>query len=267
MRAIPTLLIHHSGIMAEGLRRILPPTRFRLSWSTHAAVAPGTWLHNVRGGTALCILEADDPAAAEDAVAAVRSLDPDVRIVATGISETAALAALLAGASGYLRPTLEPAAFVTSLDLIVAGAAVVPRGLVARLLGSVDADARVVCARERSAPHSSRPLASEPLHVAHGPAQGAHRPAPPVAGGSTLWKASLPRPGQAEPPRLDGLEFSSRDLAILRGLSVGATNKEIAREADLPLAVVKTRLKSIVRRIGARNRTHAAVWAQERFRD
>ena len=266
MPAIPTLLVHRNGIMAEGLRRILPPSRFKLSWIAHAAMPAGAWPRDARRPK-LCILEADEPAAAANAIAAVRSMNPDVRVVATGTSEPAALAALLAGARGYLRPTLEPAAFVTSLDLIVAGAAVVPRRLVAQLLGAGDADARASCERERPATRSSRSPAAEPRYDEHSPACLAAGSALPVATGSTLWKGRAPQTVIEEPGWLDGLEFSAKDLAILRGLSVGATNKEIAREADLPLAVVKTRLKSIVRRIGVRNRTHAAVWAQGRLRD
>jgi two-component system, NarL family, nitrate/nitrite response regulator NarL len=41
----------------------------------------------------------------------------------------------------------------------------------------------------------------------------------------------------------------------------GETNKVIARKLDTAEATIKVRIKTILRKLGARNRTQAAMWA------
>jgi two-component system, NarL family, nitrate/nitrite response regulator NarL len=60
-------------------------------------------------------------------------------------------------------------------------------------------------------------------------------------------------------PRLRKL--SSRESQILHCLTDGAPNKVIARKLDVAEATVKVHVKSILRKIGAANRTQAAMWA------
>ena len=50
---------------------------------------------------------------------------------------------------------------------------------------------------------------------------------------------------------------------MLRHLCQGLANKEIARELDLQEVTVKLHVKTLYRKIGARNRTHAAIIAKE----
>ncbi|MFD0463254.1 LuxR C-terminal-related transcriptional regulator [Microvirga aerilata] len=73
--------------------------------------------------------------------------------------------------------------------------------------------------------------------------------------------------GQAIPSRIqvpDGAsEFSNRELEILRGLRDGAPNKAIARKLDVAEVTVKLHVKSLLKKIGAENRTRAAIWASE----
>jgi two-component system, NarL family, nitrate/nitrite response regulator NarL len=57
------------------------------------------------------------------------------------------------------------------------------------------------------------------------------------------------------------LHLSPRETSILRCLARGASNKLIAREIKISEATVKIHVKVILRRIGATNRTQAAVWA------
>ncbi|WP_201863922.1 LuxR C-terminal-related transcriptional regulator [Microvirga soli] len=58
-------------------------------------------------------------------------------------------------------------------------------------------------------------------------------------------------------------EFSHRELEILRGLRDGAPNKAIARKLDVAEVTVKLHVKSLLKKIGAENRTRAAIWAAE----
>jgi two-component system, NarL family, nitrate/nitrite response regulator NarL len=60
-------------------------------------------------------------------------------------------------------------------------------------------------------------------------------------------------------PRLRKL--SSREAQILNCLTEGAPNKVIARKLDVAEATVKVHVKSLLRKIGAANRTQAAMWA------
>jgi len=60
-------------------------------------------------------------------------------------------------------------------------------------------------------------------------------------------------------PRLRKL--STRESQILNCLTEGAPNKVIARKLDVAEATVKVHIKAILRKIGATNRTQAAMWA------
>ena len=60
-------------------------------------------------------------------------------------------------------------------------------------------------------------------------------------------------------PRLQKL--STRESQILHCLTDGAPNKVIARKLDVAEATVKVHVKAILRKIGAANRTQAAMWA------
>ena len=58
-------------------------------------------------------------------------------------------------------------------------------------------------------------------------------------------------------------KLSSREAEILRCLMKGEPNKVIARNLDVAEATVKVHVKAILRKIGAGNRTQAAIWATE----
>lgn len=59
----------------------------------------------------------------------------------------------------------------------------------------------------------------------------------------------------------DGPLFSQRERQILCELARGSSNKEIARRFSITESTVKVHLKALLRKIGARNRTQAAIWA------
>jgi two-component system, NarL family, nitrate/nitrite response regulator NarL len=59
----------------------------------------------------------------------------------------------------------------------------------------------------------------------------------------------------------EGPPFSQRERQILCQLSRGSSNKEIARLFNITESTVKVHLKALLRKIGARNRTQAAIWA------
>ncbi|MGX0876823.1 two-component system nitrate/nitrite response regulator NarL [Roseovarius sp. MBR-154] len=64
-------------------------------------------------------------------------------------------------------------------------------------------------------------------------------------------------------PEGDGPRLTPRERAVLIGVSEGKSNKEIARDLDIQEVTVKLHLKTLSRKLGARNRTHAAMIARD----
>jgi two-component system, NarL family, nitrate/nitrite response regulator NarL len=62
---------------------------------------------------------------------------------------------------------------------------------------------------------------------------------------------------------LNARKISPREAEILGLLKEGMSNKVIAQQLDVAEATVKVHVKAILRKIGAANRTQAAMWATE----
>ena len=58
--------------------------------------------------------------------------------------------------------------------------------------------------------------------------------------------------------------LTSRELEMLRGICEGKSNKEIARDHGLQEVTVKLHVKTMSRKLNARNRTHAAMIARDK---
>lgn len=83
-----------------------------------------------------------------------------------------------------------------------------------------------------------------------------------MAAGETYMPLDLHGPGQ-DPGAAPSI-LSPRERQVLAGLCAGHANKEIARDLDLREPTIKLHVKLICRKLGARNRTHAAMIARER---
>jgi DNA-binding NarL/FixJ family response regulator len=92
----------------------------------------------------------------------------------------------------------------------------------------------------------------EDLRAAVRSAAQGHSPLDPRIAGALLPSA---RSGE---PRL-----SDRELEVLRLVSRGLANKQIARALGIAERTVKVHLGNIFRRIGVSDRTSAALWARE----
>ena len=57
--------------------------------------------------------------------------------------------------------------------------------------------------------------------------------------------------------------LTDRQLEVVRLLALGQSNKEIARDHDLQEVTVKLHVKTLSRKLAAKNRTHAAMIAKE----
>ncbi len=66
-----------------------------------------------------------------------------------------------------------------------------------------------------------------------------------------------------EPPVAEALAaLTRREVDVLRGICEGKSNKEIARDLNLQEVTVKLHVKTLSRKLGAKNRTHAAMIAR-----
>lgn len=71
------------------------------------------------------------------------------------------------------------------------------------------------------------------------------------------------RSAQEEAPHPLAQRLSRRELDVLGGLVGGKANKEIARDLGITEPTVKLHMKTLYRKIGAHNRTQAAIIAKE----
>lgn len=87
-----------------------------------------------------------------------------------------------------------------------------------------------------------------------------------VVGGENLWSREKLRSvsGALRTPRLSvGLELSlsEREGEVLRLMTTGSTNKQIAESMNISYETVKEHVQHLLRKIGLTDRTQAAVWA------
>lgn len=81
-----------------------------------------------------------------------------------------------------------------------------------------------------------------------------------MARGEKFAPLGLLHPERAPTAPLAALTL--RETTVLRGLCEGKSNKEIARDLALQEVTVKLHVKTLSRKLGARNRTHAAMIAR-----
>ena len=78
----------------------------------------------------------------------------------------------------------------------------------------------------------------------------------------------LTRMGRAQPAEPDPLaSLTAREEEILRLVSSGLANKEVARLLDVQERTVKHHMTQILQKLHLRNRTEAALLAQKRWGD
>jgi two-component system nitrate/nitrite response regulator NarL len=92
---------------------------------------------------------------------------------------------------------------------------------------------------------------------------------------SPMVRSILARTVQSLPERRDStgskinlsdprdFRLSAREAEVLNCLRDGSPNKIIARKLDISEATIKVHVKAVLRKIGAANRTQAAMWAAD----
>ena len=84
-----------------------------------------------------------------------------------------------------------------------------------------------------------------------------------MAAGEVYAPMAMLTEREAPSAKLAGAQLTPRETEVLRLLCRGLANKEIARELDLQEVTVKLHVKTLSRKLGAKNRTHAAMIAKE----
>jgi DNA-binding NarL/FixJ family response regulator len=177
----------------------------------------------------------------EAAIRVLRGLDEERPVVVLSDTETPRdiLQAFRAGARGFLPTSLEPEVAFDALSFILRGGAYVPPSVLAACHSPVGPpeEERLLRHDANSADFADAPRAVEPLTGDE-------------AGPSDAARASAL-----------GARFSltQRQSVVLRGLCRGESNKEIARELDMSEATVKVHVRQVLRKLGASNRTQAAL--------
>ena len=82
-----------------------------------------------------------------------------------------------------------------------------------------------------------------------------------MAGGGTFAPLSMLDDAPPHGAALD--ELTRREMDVLRGICQGKSNKEIARDLDVQEVTIKLHVKTLSRKLGAKNRTHAAMMARD----
>lgn len=68
---------------------------------------------------------------------------------------------------------------------------------------------------------------------------------------------------ESDAAKIAGPHLTPRELDVLQGLCEGKANKEIARDLDVQEVTIKLHVKTLSRKLNARNRTHAAMIARD----
>ncbi|MCU0816882.1 MAG: response regulator transcription factor [Cypionkella sp.] len=82
-----------------------------------------------------------------------------------------------------------------------------------------------------------------------------------MAGGETFAPLTMLELAPELGSQLD--ELTRRELEVLQGICAGKSNKEIARDLDVQEVTIKLHVKTLSRKLGAKNRTHAAMIARD----
>lgn len=163
-----------------------------------------------------------------------------------------ALAALRAGANGYLINTLTSSTLIKSLDLVMLGETVLSSEF-AQAVSNDDGLTAGIIVPPANAIAMLRLEDCDPLWPLAEPIS-----MPDLEDDDALWN----HPDYAETHQL-----SRRETAILLRLIQGDSNKNIARGIGVAEATVKTHIKAILRKIRVKNRTQAAMWAYTNLRE
>jgi two-component system nitrate/nitrite response regulator NarL len=252
------MIIDEHWLVREGLKFVLTGQGFRAEAQELSFTAA---LRRFQAGCAGIDLLLGDPGANLDSeLESVRTIlrqFPSVKIVlATDCLTPAWLEqAAGSGAAGLLSKDISPQALKHSLNLVLTGEQIVPMATprsARTALGRLPVDCVLVAS-------------VDPAGDALAALAGRESPATPKCTVTPLRAT----PNVTEPPHRDQddlpstalASLSAREKEILDCLAGGLSNKLIARQLDVAEATVKVHVRTLLRKLRAKNRTQAAIWS------
>jgi two-component system, NarL family, nitrate/nitrite response regulator NarL len=235
--SLPIVVTHPSTLFHNGLRQLFAKSRFRpVRIATSLTADLESYVESLENCVWLTGIERCLPTT-NVLVRRVVTANPRVKavILATSQKPEDIVAALRAGACGFLSQDLPGETLLRSLELIAHGEMIVHPQFAWNPAAARDAmtngDSEKVTA----------------LVTTNGTPQFTQRVA---AEGANENKTS------------DVPSLSRRETLILRMLIQGASNKVIARTLVITESTVKVHMKAILRKLRLQNRTQAAIWAR-----
>jgi len=186
-------------------------------------------------------------------------------ILSGDTSAVNATAALHAGAHGYLSESMPPDLALHALSFILNGGTYFPpAAMLSSQTNTTTSTAKLPKSSFEDPPSGPAIFAQDRMPVSA--SDGDTLQPPPSLFGEAESGDHHPREPsaiQCEMAPLDrgDLQLTGRQQAILRCICRGYSNKTIARTLDIAESTVKIHVKVILRKIGLKNRTQAAIWA------
>jgi two-component system, NarL family, nitrate/nitrite response regulator NarL len=220
--AVPTILVDRSTLFREGLALVLPRSGFRIVGAFSSVRDIADHLYG-QAEPRLFVIGIDAHGDTNE-LRSIKQDYPKARLVVLAdlLKSESLKAALQCGVDGYLEKTICREALLKSLELVMLGGFAVPQAAIPLLT-------QLAIAPE------NRCEAVE----------------------STRARPCEQRPSLQQTSTL----LSTREVDVVKCLTEGVSNKQIARRFDITEATVKVHVKAILRKLRAKNRTQAAIWA------
>lgn len=229
-KQVPAAVIGRVSLLSRGISLLLERSGYQIEPDLNAAHAAGIMEDSGRRSI-LIILEDDRPAEdIADTIKALRISHPAGFIVVMyrDFSTREIRELLSIGADGVLPASIGPEGLLSALNLILS-----------EEIQFVVMDAKATTSARAHDTAPTHPFAQHEEAV-----QIERRAQSPT-------DFRLP----------DALSISDRESAVLQNLIRGDSNKMIARRLSISEATVKIHVRSLLRKIGAENRTQAAIMA------
>ncbi|WP_295791711.1 response regulator transcription factor [uncultured Microbacterium sp.] len=196
------------------------------------------------------VLVADDHSMVREGLASVLAADGDITVTATAANGAEALAAAGDGVDVVVMDLSMPVMDGVAATRAIRAAHPGIRVLVLTSFGDRDQVRRAVAAGATG--YQLKDAEPAELRAAVRDVAAGHAPLDPRVAG-----ALLPETGDAD------AGLSAREREVLRLVSEGRANKQVAAALGITERTVKAHLGSIFRQIGVADRTSAALWARD----
>jgi two-component system nitrate/nitrite response regulator NarL len=233
-----TVLVEANTLLREGLRSLLDGSPYGIDVSEAQLSSIDADQIPDAAPSLLIVGWGGEQARLVSELKRLRSIKPRMRVVVLveSYSLDEVFAIFDAGADAYLSKSISPEVLLKSVELVMLGESLLPSGVL-----------NLVRDRNEASMRATQSEAPAPDAISH------YAPVP------ALFSGDVEDDSQKR--------LSSRETVILKCLMTGDTNKLIARKFDIAEATVKVHVKAILRKIQAKNRTQAAIWAASHFPD